>query len=157
MGFTLALFPARLSYFSQGEPAHTTYNIFISHSWAYGDAYNRLIKLLGAHSDFPFKNFSVPKDDPIHNSPNEQELYKAIYNHIRPASVVLIMAGVYATRSKWINREIQIAKQGFQSPKPIIAIKPWGQTNVSKVVRQNADVLVGWNTESVVAAILKWG
>lgn len=135
----------------------TTYNIFISHSWAYGDSYDRLIMLLNARSDFPFKNFSVSRDDPIHNSPNDEALYKAIYNHIRPASVVLVMAGVYATHSKWINYEIQIAKQGFHSPKPIIAIKPWSQTKISTVVRQNADVLVGWNTESVVAAIHKWG
>jgi MTH538 TIR-like domain (DUF1863) len=134
-----------------------TYNIFISHSWTYSDTYDQLIELLHTRDDFQFKDFSVPKDDPIHNSPNEQALYRAIYNHIRPASVVLIMAGVYATHSKWINHEIQIAKRGFQSPKPIIAIKPWAQTNVSTVARQNADVLVGWNTKSVVAAIHKWG
>jgi MTH538 TIR-like domain (DUF1863) len=135
----------------------STHNIFISHSWAYGDTYDRLIKLLNARRDFPFKNFSIPKDDPIHNIPNEQDLYDALYNHIRPASVVLVMAGVYATRSKWINQEIQIAKYGFQSPKPIIAIKPWGQIKISTAVRRNADVLVGWNTESVITAIHKWG
>lgn len=67
------------------------------------------------------------------------------------------MAGVYATYSKWINFEIQIAKKEFQYPKPIIAVKPWAQTNVSTIVSQNADEIVGWQTESVVAAIRKWG
>lgn len=134
-----------------------TYNIFISHSWAYGDAYDRLVELLNARGYFPFRNFSVPKDDPIHNAPNQQALYHAIYNQIQPASVVLIMAGVYATHSKWINHEIQIAKREFRVPKPIIAVKPWAQTNVSTIVSQNADELVGWNTESIVAAIRRWG
>src|SRR5712692_2418901 len=129
-----------------------TYNIFISHSWAYGDAYDRLVDLLNARGYFSFKNYSVPKDDPIHNTRNEQALYNAIYAQIEPASVVLIMAGVYSTYSKWINHEIQIAKRSFSYPKPIIAVKPWAQTNVSSVVQENADELVGWNTESVVAA-----
>lgn len=133
-----------------------TYNIFISHSWAYSDAYEKLINLLNTRGYFSFKNFSVPKNDPIHNAPNQQALYNAIYNQIKPASVILIMAGVYSTYSKWINHEIQIAKKEFLVPKPIIAIKPWAQTNVSAVVAQNANELVGWNTESIVAAIRKW-
>lgn len=132
-----------------------THNIFISHSWAYSDAYDRLVDLLNARGYFSFRNFSVPRNDPIHNAPTQQALYNAIYNQIRPASVVLIMAGVYSTYSKWINNEIKIAKEEFLIPKPIIAIKPWAQTNVSAVVSNNADELVGWNTESIVAAIRK--
>lgn len=134
-----------------------SYNLFISHSWAYHDAYDRLVDLLNARGHFPFRNYSVPKGDPIHNTPNDKALYDAIYNQIRPASVVLIMAGVYSTYSKWINHEINIAKTEFSRPKPVIAIKPWGQTNVSKVVQEHADELVNWNTESIVAAIRKWG
>lgn len=133
-----------------------TYNIFISHSWTYGDAYDKLVALLNARGYFPFRNLSVPKDDPIHNAPNEQDLYNAIYNQIRPASVILIMAGVYATHSKWIQKEIHIAKNEFASPKPIIAVRPWAQTNVSSVVSEAADEMVGWNTESIVTAIRRW-
>lgn len=134
-----------------------TYNIFISHSWTYGDQYNRLVQLLNERGYFSFRNFSVPKDDPIHNAPNQRALFEAIRRQISPASVVLIMAGVYSTYSKWINLEIKIAKEEFQIPKPIIAIKPLAQTNVSTVVSQSANEIVGWNTESVVAAIRKWG
>lgn len=134
-----------------------TYNLFISHSWAYGDAYDRLVDLLNARGHFPFRNYSVPKNDPIHNASSEKALYEAIYRQIKPASVVLIMAGVYSTYSKWINHEIKIAKTEFQTPKRIIAVKPWAQTNVSAVVQNHADELVGWNTESIVRAIRKWG
>ena len=133
------------------------YHLFISHSWAHDDSYYRLVNLLKKQSNFHFKNFSVTKEDPIVSTQDDEALYTAIYNQIRPSSVVLILAGIYVSHSKWINQEIEIAKREFHTPKPIIAIRPRGQNNISKVVRQNADELVYWNAESVVAAVRKWG
>ncbi len=69
------------------------YNIFISHSWSYGSNYSNLVNLLRQSSGFIFKDYSVPKDDPIHNE------------------------------------------------------------RISQTVRDAADRLVGWNTQSVVRAI----
>ncbi|NKQ38793.1 MAG: molecular chaperone Tir [Methanosarcinales archaeon] len=132
-----------------------TYNIFISHSWNYSDTYKKLRTLLKKKKYFSFKDYSVPRDDPIHNAPNSNELYEAIKRQISPCHVVLIPAGVYVTYSTWINNEIHIAKNEFQGPKPIIAIRPWAQTNISTVVKENADEIVGWNTDSVVGAIRK--
>jgi len=134
-----------------------TYNLFISHSWSYGDAYERLIVLLKNKPYFDFRDYSVPKDDPIHNAPNSQALYDAIKRQMVPCHVVLVMAGVYATYSTWIQKEIRIAKTEFQVPKPIIAIRPWDQTNVSQFVRENADEIVDWSTGSVVEAIRRLG
>lgn len=131
----------------------TTYNLFISHSWAYSDAYEKLISLLDKRSYFPYKDFSVPKSDPIHTSGSDKQLYNAIYNKIYLCNTVIIMAGVYSSYSKWIDKEIQIAKTAFIVPKPIIAIEPWASERTSKKVTENADVVVGWNTESVVNAI----
>lgn len=126
------------------------YNIFISHSWAYSDAYEKLMNLLRNHPTFDFRNYSVPKDDPIHHCSYDWQLKTAIENQIRPASCVLILAGVYATYSKWINIEIEIAKR---LGKRIIAIQPWGAEKTSSVVKNNADVIVNWNTNSIVTAI----
>ena len=131
----------------------TTYNLFLSHSWAYGDAYERLIELLNARAYFSYKDYSVPKNDPIHNAPNQQALYDAIMRQIAPCHVVIIMAGKYATYSKWINNEIQIANSGFASPKPILGVEPWASEQTSSVVKENADLIVGWNTESIVRGI----
>ena len=50
------------------------YHIFISHSWSYSDQYDRLLELLNQNPDFHYRNYSVPKDDPIHNAPNSQLL-----------------------------------------------------------------------------------
>ncbi|MFM2357671.1 MAG: hypothetical protein RJA61_408 [Candidatus Parcubacteria bacterium] len=128
------------------------YSIFISHSWAYGDAYDKLIKMLEDDPRFNFKDYSVPKDDPIHDAPNSKELAIAIQNQMRFCDVIVILAGVYSTYSSWINKEIQIAK-GFTNPKPILAIEPWASEKTSTVVRDNADKIVKWNTSSIVDGI----
>lgn len=130
-----------------------TYNLFISHSWRYADQYDRLINLLRERGYFAFNDYSVPQDDPIHDADDDTQLRLAIRNHMRPCHVVLILAGVYATYSKWINIEIDLAKNGFLIAKPIIAIRPRGNQQISNKVREAADTIVGWNTESVVSAI----
>ena len=127
-----------------------TYNLFISHSWAYSDAYEKLVNLLNAKPYFDYNNYSVPKNDPIHNAPYEYQLKEAIRKQTKPASCVIIMAGVYSTYSKWINIEIELAKS---MNKKIIAIEPWGSEKTSRTVKNAADVIVGWNTDSIVDAI----
>lgn len=129
------------------------HNLFISHSWAYGDAYDKLVKMIDNRPYFSWNNYSVPQDDPVHNAPNQQLLYEAIKRQISPSHVVIILAGVYATYSKWINKELKIAKSEFYTPKPILAIQPWGAEKTSKVVKDNADLIVGWNTESIISGI----
>jgi len=126
-----------------------THNLFISHSWEYGDAYDKLVGFLDEASYFNYKNYSIPKDDPVHSS-TDKELIKAIENKIKPCSVVAILAGVYATYSKWINKEIDIA---VAMNKPIIAIQPWGAEKTSKIVKDNADEIVAWQSSSIVKAI----
>jgi hypothetical protein len=130
-----------------------TYNIFISHSWAYGDAYDKLVDMLNDAPYFSYRNYSVPKNDPIHNAPNQVALRNAIRNKMNGCHAVLILAGVYASYSKWINEKIVLANRGFQSPKPIVAIQPWGAEKTSRVVKDNADIIVGWNTSSIVSGI----
>lgn len=69
---------------------------------------------------------------------------------MQPASCVLILAGVYANYSKWINIEIELAQQ---MGKTIIAIEPWGAEKTSAKVKNTADKIVKWNTDSIVDAI----
>lgn len=134
-----------------------TYNLFISHSWAYSDTYERLRNLLNNDRSFTYKNYSVPKYNPIHTNGSNAELKSAIQEQMKHASVVLILAGVYATHSKWINIEIDLAKKGFANPKKIIAIEPWGAEKTSTVVKNAADAIVKWNTKSIVDAIKRLG
>lgn len=126
------------------------YNLFISHSWTYSDAYNKLVALLDDAKYFSYKNYSVPKDDPIHNASNSKELYEAIKQQVRYASVVIILAGVYSSYSKWIDKEIEIAQE---LGKPILAIEPWGSEKTSVRVKNAADRIAKWNTSSIVDGI----
>lgn len=127
-----------------------TYNLFISHSWSYSDQYNGLVRLLDANPYFSYKNYSVPKNDPIHNAPYQYQLKEAIRRQMQPASCVIIMAGVYSSYSKWINIEIELAKE---MGKRIIAVEPWGSMHTSAVVKNAAHEVVGWNTTTVIRAI----
>lgn len=127
------------------------YNLFISHSWSYQSHYYGLIGLLdSAASFFQYRNYSVPQDDPITGARTDAQLRAAIESQMRPASCILILAGVYATYSKWINIEIEIAQK---LGKKIIAVEYWGSERTSAVVKQAADEVVKWNTNSIVQAI----
>ncbi len=130
-----------------------TYNLFISHSWAYSDAYIKLIKMLDTSPRFSYSNYSVSKDNPIHKKGTDKELLAAIKERMQFCDAVLILSGVYSSYSKWILKEINLANSGFTNPKPIIAVQPWGSERTSKVVKDNADKIVGWNSKPIVAAI----
>jgi hypothetical protein len=126
-------------------------NLFISHSWSYGNAYSNFVKMLNSANNFNYSNYSVPKNDPVHDANNAAQLYTAIKNKMIFCDVIIIMAGKYATYSKWIQNEIKIAKEDFN--KPILAVRPWANEQTSTVVSGAADVLVNWNTDSIVSAI----
>lgn len=129
------------------------YNLFISHSWAYSDAYEKLVTMLKEASYFNFNNYSVPMDKPLviyNKAYYEAELRNKIKNKMKHCNVVLILAGVYASYSESINMEISIANE---LGKPIIAIDPWGSEKTSQVVKMNAKSIVKWNSSSIVNAV----
>ena len=129
-----------------------TYHLFISHSWAHSNQYESLVALLRAERNFKFHDYSVPKDNPIHTNGTTAQLRDAISQKMQPCGVVLILAGIYSNHSNWINREVEVAKS---KKKPIIAILPLGSQQTSQNIRNHADKIVGWNTNSVVSAIRK--
>lgn len=125
------------------------YRVFISHSWNYSNQYDSIIDFLDRQG-VCYYNHSVPKDDPVHTNGTDKQLYEAIESKIKGCSCVIILAGVYASYSKWINKEIEIAQK---YGKPIIAVKYWGASRFSSVVMDAADKVVGWNSKSVADAI----
>ena len=130
-----------------------TYRLFISHSWAYDNAYDKIIEFL-EQEEISFYDHSVPKNDPIHTSGYDWELEEAIEAKIKGVSCVILLAGVYATYSKWIKKEIDIAKK---YNKPIIAVRHWGAIRISDTVKTNADEIVSWQASSIANAIKNWG
>ena len=132
--------------------AKTSY-LFISHAWAYNAEYYRLVELLNSDSTFSWHNYSSPIHDPAVDPTTfvgRATLRAELDNQIRPASCVLIISGMYAAYSDWIQSEIDIA-QAYS--KPIIGILPRGQERVPQVVQRAAKEMVGWTTTSIIAAI----
>jgi MTH538 TIR-like domain (DUF1863) len=131
-------------------------HVFISHAWKYSHHYDTLAKWIFENpwrfgqATIDFRDFSIPKTDPILNAGNDQQLQAAIYNKIARSHIVVIPTGMYANYSKWIQKELDGADY---HRKPILAVDPWGQVRKSSVVSSRAKVTVGWNANSVVSSI----
>jgi hypothetical protein len=130
-------------------PPLRNYDILISHAWKYGDAYYRLVELLDMAPNFKWRNLSVPEHDPIH-SKSERMIRAALDEQVRRSQIVLMVAGVYASHSGWMQEEVDMA---VNYAKPIIGIKPRGNERMSTVVQAAAVELVNWSTNSIVDAI----
>ena len=131
-------------------------HVFISHSWAYSGHYDKLAGWISnknwsiGQASLRFLDYSVPKNDPIHNAPSDAALKGAIYEQIRQTHVVVIPTGMYTNYSKWIGKEIEGAQYYGKS---ILGVNPWGQKKTAGIVKAAATEVVGWSSESVVKGI----
>lgn len=130
-------------------PALRNYHILISHSWDYNEHYETIKTWLDDSKYFTWTNYSVPLIKPI-DAKSKTELKEKIKNRISLCSCITILSGMYVAYSEWIDYEIDTA---VTLGKPIIGVKPWGQERTPTKVQNNADVMVGWNSSSVIDAI----
>ena len=129
-------------------PALKQYQLFISHSWKNND-YDNLIKLLDEAKYFHSLNYSVEKSEPLPVR-TSLGLHNGLRNKIAHANIVIIVAAMYVNYSDTISDEIKIAQE---YNKPIIAITPWGNSNIPAIVKDVSKTIVGWNKNSIVEAI----
>ena len=93
-------------------------HVFISHSWAYSGHYDRLREWIFertwrfGQASLAFLDYSVPKDDPIHDARSDRALKDAIYRKIARSHVVVIPTGMYANYSKWIRKKMERGTRG---------------------------------------------
>lgn len=52
-----------------------TVHIFISHSWSYSDSYKKLKTLLSKDDTFKYVDYSILKDNPVHEADNGKRMY----------------------------------------------------------------------------------
>lgn len=137
-------------------PSLYDYRIFISHAWKYGDDYIRLVNLLDAAPYFHYFNYSAPEQKPLFPSGTpytSSDIARKITDKIRPAQITLVISGMYAAYSDWMQYEID---ESLRMRMPVIGIMPRGQERVPLYVKDKVDVLVGWNTSSIVSAIRRY-
>jgi MTH538 TIR-like domain (DUF1863) len=133
-------------------PDLKTRMLFISHAWSYSDHYWKIVEWCNAAPNFSWKNCSVPNHDALTDK-TSKGLSEGMTNQIRPAQGVIILAGMYAAHSAWIDYEInEAARMG----KVIIGVKPWGQERIPANVQNAAKVMVGWNSQSVIDAVREY-
>jgi len=130
-------------------PELKTRMLFISHAWQYDTAYLTLVRWFDDEPNFSWKNCSIPSTDALLDK-TTNGLATGITRQINPSQGVLIIAGMYAAHSGWIDYEIGEAKR---LNKTIIGIRPWGQERLPVKVQAAADILVNWNSQSVIDVI----
>ncbi len=129
------------------------YDLFISHAWRNSDDYDRLVDILNAAPRFEWRNYSSPRHDPAKDpdtAAGRRALRIALDGQIRPVNCVLIISGMYAAYSFWIQAEINIAES---YGKPIVGIRPWDQERLPQAVQDAANEMVGWNSDSIVSTV----
>lgn len=82
-----------------------THRLFISHSWKYSDQYETITGWFDEASYFNWINYSIPITNPV-DFDSKKELKQKITNKINQVNCVVILAGMYAAHSEWIDYEI---------------------------------------------------
>jgi hypothetical protein len=116
------------------------YNLFISHAWDHdhSSTYYTLTNLLNKDSAFRWRDYSVPKHDPLQPR-NTNHLKQMIDEQIRQCSCVVLIGGQYIYHRKWIQFELEVAKK---YNKPILGVRPWGQQYLYDIVQKYSTRIV---------------
>lgn len=124
--------------------------IFISHAWQYNEHYWKIVEWLNDAANFSWSNCSVPSHDGLPDK-TSAGLSRGMTRQMNPSQVVIILGGMYAAHSSWIEYEI---KEAQRMGKTIIGVRPWGQERVPLIVQAaSACPIVGWNSASLVQAV----
>ena len=134
-------------------PTLYDYRLFISHAWKYGADYDNLVKLLNNANYFSYRNYSAPRETPLFPAgtpATNAEIRRLITQKIAPSQITIVIAGMYTSYREWMQYEID---ESVRMGKPILGIRPWGNTMMPAYVSLYANETVGWNTDSIVSAI----
>src|SRR5262249_39340294 len=81
---------------------------------------------------------------------NTSELQKLLRDQMRPANAFVILGGMYAAHSGWIEFEVEFARQ---IGRPIIGVYPHGSVRMPLLISNSTTEMVGWTAGSIVSAI----
>jgi hypothetical protein len=127
-------------------------NFFASHSWTHSRRRDGLHAVLQPWvRGIEFEDFSISRAHPL-NTDADPELARELRNIIVHMDALLIMAGMYANNSPWMQFEINMA---FAFNVPIIPILALGQQRVPRLPMRLATCQpVRWRGDSIREALL---
>ena len=135
-------------------PPPVMLHLFSSHSWDHGYRREDVHALLAPDwvKGVDFRDHSVTAEHPIHHTKSEVELFDVLRDLILPCDVFLVFAGMEASHSVWMEREVHIART---LRVPIIAVIPYAQERRSAVAMDFANDFAHWRGASLRNAILR--
>jgi hypothetical protein len=78
------------------------------------------------------------------------KMEEELRGQIRPVNCVIIIGGMWANHSAWIRFEMEFANS---INKPVLGVRPRGAQAMPVAVAQASDLVVNWNSDSIVAGI----
>jgi len=130
---------------SQDDPIR----IFACHAFQDQDDYHRFFEYLESATNFFYSNTAVPGKVPEVDT--TEAFRDEIREQIKPAEIVVILAGMYDEAREWVEFTL-LAAQAFE--KPIIAMEHFGSTQeVAQEVASVANEVVPWNDRLMVDAL----
>lgn len=130
-------------------PYLKNYRLLINHSWHYESQYSTIVTWLNNTSYFKWSNQYVSANRPL-NIKTNQQLRDELSQQIRGCNEVIVVAEMYTLYSDWINYEID---EALRMKWPIIGIRPWSNQQIPTKIQQNATILVGWNSSSLISTV----
>jgi len=70
---------------------------------------------------------------------------------MNPSQCIIILAGMWVAHSEWIQYEIN---EAVRMGKTIIGVRPWGQEKTPLAVQNAADVMVNWQSASILVFVI---
>jgi Thoeris protein ThsB, TIR-like domain len=134
------------------HPADPKVHFFASHSWAHSHHRERLHTILHPwERSIDFQDYSISRAHPL-NTDTDPQLARELRDIIYRMDALLIMAGMYANNSPWMQFEINMA---LAFGVPIIPVLANGQMRVPRLPTRLASAPpVRWRGDSIRDALL---
>ena len=128
-------------------------HFFASHSWTHSHRRDGLHAILQPwRRGVDFQDYSISRQHPL-NTDTDPELARELRDIIASMDALLIMAGMYANNSPWMQFEIDMA---FAFSVPIIPILANGQERVPRLPTRLATIQpVRWRGDSIREVLLR--
>ena len=131
-----------------------TYNLYLSRAWFDSDHYGKFTELLNKRPFFTYNVLALPREDPAFASSSDEHLAETTRRNMAGSHVVFFLSNVYAGYEKWIDTELEVARNRLTAPKPIVGVKPTADAEVVSVIADAADRIVEWDVKSAYDAVM---
>lgn len=126
---------------------HNPIRVFVAHVFGESDDYLRIFEYLESNEHFFYINCSEPDRMP---SAGTDAVKKELKRQIEAAEAVMLPASLYLEKTDWARYQIKCAKD---AGRPIVAVRPFGETGMPSQVTAVADECVAWNNREMADAL----